>query len=408
MPTANLDWNEVYHMISGWKIERVAAARVLVVGAGALGNEVLKNLALLNVGYIFIIDFDEIEYGNLSRSVLFRPDDVGRLKAEVAAQRLREINPNCQVDWMRGDIIYDLGLGFLETMDVFVGCLDNRVARLYLNRYAYRLGKTWINGGLLNLSGSLDVFRPGISCYECGLRQAEWQIIRYRLGCNDIAKRNANQGRIPTTPISSSIIGAMQAQEAFKVINGDNDSLLADRQFRYDGTCNEANFLPAKSLKPDCLSHVEWSPIIEVKDLSAKMTVAELLAGLATLLEVPAVKVHLEYDIILELYSEESQRASPVILPRFRIDEATYRKYQFIAGETVRIPPEMTVSDLDASFPHQDATLLEVGIPPWQILQVEAGEAFHFITLAGDRGHYFKINAESVEQDAISSHQNTT
>ncbi|MEM9259508.1 MAG: ThiF family adenylyltransferase, partial [Bacteroidota bacterium] len=330
------------------------------------------------------------------------------LKAEVAAERLREMNPNCRVSWMRGDIIYDLGLGFLETMDVFIGCLDNRVARLYLNRYAYRLGKTWINGGLLNLSGSLDVFRPGISCYECGLRPAEWRIIRYRLGCNDIAKRNANQGRIPTTPISASIIGAMQAQEAFKVINGDDDSLLADRQFRYDGTCNEANFLPAKSLKKDCLSHVRWDSIIQGEELTATMTVGKLLIGLERLLGVSNPKVHLEYDIILELYSEESHRATPVLLPRFRIDEATYRKYQFIAGESVRIPPEMTVSELDSSFPQQEATLMEVGIPPWQILQVEAGDAFHFISLAGDRGHYFGSGTKKVAQSATANHQNTT
>ena len=351
MPAAKEQWDEVYRLLSWWESDRVAAARVLVVGAGALGNEVLKNLALLNVGHIFIVDFDRIEFGNLSRSVLFRPTDVGELKAEVAARRVREINPNCEVSWTAGDVIYDLGLGFLRTMDVFIGCLDNRVARLHLNRYAYRLGKTWINGGILNLAGSLDVFEPGVSCYECGLRPQEWKIIRYRLGCNDVAKRNANHGRLPTTPISASIIGAMQVQEAFKVIYDNREQLLSDKRYFYDGQSNESQYFPARPLKEDCLSHSHWQDIVVAEDLYAGMSVRELLAELRRITGAEQVSVHLEYDIVLELYSEESRISTAVLLPRFRIDAEVYRSHQFIAGETVRIPPEMTIGHIDTSFP---------------------------------------------------------
>ena len=84
-------------LIPWWRQERLAAARVLVVGAGALGNEVLKNLALLGVGTVYVIDLDDVEPSNLSRSVLFRAEDGGRPKAEVAAQRAGEINPEVDV-----------------------------------------------------------------------------------------------------------------------------------------------------------------------------------------------------------------------------------------------------------------------------------------------------------------------
>src|SRR4051812_5845022 len=84
-------------LIPWWRQERLAAARVLVVGAGALGNEVLKNLALLGVGTVHVIDLDEVEPSNLSRSVLFRAGDGGRAKAVVAAERVREINPEMTV-----------------------------------------------------------------------------------------------------------------------------------------------------------------------------------------------------------------------------------------------------------------------------------------------------------------------
>src|SRR5262249_23038157 len=119
-------------LIPWWRQERLAAARVLVVGAGALGNEVLKNLALLGVGTTRVIDLDDVEPSNLSRSVLFRASDGGRSKAEVAAERAREINPEVAVIPVQGDVITDLGLGHFADADVVIGCLDNREARLWV------------------------------------------------------------------------------------------------------------------------------------------------------------------------------------------------------------------------------------------------------------------------------------
>src|SRR3989304_1450212 len=83
-----------FEFISWWEREKVRAAKMLVVGAGALGNEVLKNLALMGVGHLMVIDFDTIEMANLSRSVLFRESHTGRPKAEVAAARAKAPNPN--------------------------------------------------------------------------------------------------------------------------------------------------------------------------------------------------------------------------------------------------------------------------------------------------------------------------
>ena len=71
--TDNNEWGKgVFDLLSWFQIERVRDARVMVVGSGALGNEVLKNLALFGVGHIYVVDFDTIEYTNLTRSILFR------------------------------------------------------------------------------------------------------------------------------------------------------------------------------------------------------------------------------------------------------------------------------------------------------------------------------------------------
>src|SRR5258707_15825094 len=83
--------------IHGWSQQVLSRAKLLVAGSGALGNETLKNLALLGTGTLGIIDFDSVEVTNLSRSVLFRENDVGQPKAHVAALRLAEFNPEMRV-----------------------------------------------------------------------------------------------------------------------------------------------------------------------------------------------------------------------------------------------------------------------------------------------------------------------
>ena len=93
IPNLQTDRLGTFEFISWWEREKVQNARVLVVGAGALGNDVIKNMALMGVGHIFIVDFDTIEAANLSRSVLFRESDNHRSKAEVAAARAQGAQP---------------------------------------------------------------------------------------------------------------------------------------------------------------------------------------------------------------------------------------------------------------------------------------------------------------------------
>src|ERR1700759_2729501 len=98
-------------LIPWWDEAKIRAARVLVVGAGALGNEILKNLALLGFQNIVVVDLDRIEESNLSRAVLFRESDVGEFKAQVAARSVRAISPDATVRPIVGDIVHQLGLG---------------------------------------------------------------------------------------------------------------------------------------------------------------------------------------------------------------------------------------------------------------------------------------------------------
>src|SRR3954469_12624483 len=100
--------------IEWWDQALLANARVLVVGAGALGNEVIKNLALLGVGQVVIADMDTVELSNLSRSVLFRESDEGKPKAECAARAAREIFPGINIHALVGNVLADVGLGWFR------------------------------------------------------------------------------------------------------------------------------------------------------------------------------------------------------------------------------------------------------------------------------------------------------
>lgn len=210
-----------HHLIDWWNQGKLKAARVLVAGAGALGNEVLKNLALVGVGNITVIDFDTISITNLTRSVLFRESDVGLPKVEVACKRALEINPELSIQTIHGDLEFDLGIGDVREHDLIIGCLDSVNARWAINQLAYRAGIPWINGGIGVGEGEVSFFDPrtDAACYECSLSQQMWERRNQRYSCQGM-KRNLPEAAMPTTATIASIVGAMQVQQALLHLHG--------------------------------------------------------------------------------------------------------------------------------------------------------------------------------------------
>src|SRR5215212_668788 len=267
--------------IEWWDQQKVAAARILVIGAGALGNEVIKNLALLGVGDILIVDMDRIEASNLSRSVLFRESDEGNFKAQTAARAARNIYPGIDAKSIDGNLLSDVGLNHFRWAQVIIGALDNREARVFTNSSAARVNRAWIDGGIDVLSGIVRGFAPPhTACYECTMSKVDWDLLNKRRSCSLLARRAIAQRGTPTTPTAASIIGACQVQEVMKIIHG-MEALLG-RGFVFEGLGHNS-YGTGYQKNPECPWHEEVAEI-ESLSLSSGSTVGELWGAAERLL----------------------------------------------------------------------------------------------------------------------------
>src|SRR5947207_7674783 len=286
----DLDRYNRLRLISWWRQERLRTARVLVVGAGALGNEVVKNLALVGLGTTYLIDYDVVEPSNLSRSVWFRSEDGGQPKAEVAARRARELNPEITIIPRHGDVITDLGLGLFAEVELVIGCLDNREARLWVNRQCWKVGTPWIDAGIQEIQGVVKVFvPPDSSCYECAMTERDYQLLNFRYSCPLLKRDEILAGKVPTAPTIASMMAALQVQEALKLLHG--LPVAAGSALVYNGVGNQfySTRLP---FREDCLSHETYPEPVELA-MGHRAPVSELLKAAGAHLQGP---LHLVLD----------------------------------------------------------------------------------------------------------------
>lgn len=285
-----------FGLIDWWDQDKLKSAKILVVGAGAIGNELLKNLALLGIGNVLVIDLDNIEMSNLSRSVLFRPDDVGKPKSSVAAERTREIYSECKVKAMTANVMYHLGLGVFGWADVILGALDNREARLWINRAAWKMNRPWVDGAIEGINGVARVFMPGEPpCYECTLGEVDWQILERRMSCKLLTREQMEGGKTPTTPTTSSIIAGIQVQEAIKILHA--LPVLGGKGFVFEGM-NHSSYVVEYTPHDDCLSHEVYENIIPWTKPSDKTTLDELHAHACKELGTDEVSLDFSRDVL--------------------------------------------------------------------------------------------------------------
>ena len=391
------EWGEgVFTLLSWFKKDKVKNARVLVAGAGALGNEVVKNLALFGVGHIYVCDFDQIEISNLTRSVLFREEDAYNhaYKAEIVAKRAKEINPQIEVTPIVGNLFSEVGFGLYKAVDVIIGCLDSRIARYQLNRLSLRAEKTWIDGSIENLTGVVKVYTPGVSCYECGLSREEFNNIMLRTGCADVVRTQTSAGRVATTPISASIIGAMQVQEAMKVIHTEEGQpvpfkTLSGKMWRFEGMTNAVNAYKYSSWKNNCPAHERWDNVVRGENLSANMTIAQILGELKKLLDVDALEINMRNNKFVEkIISDKPEKEFDIRIPESQLDNYISSNEELRKLSYRTLFHKCFIENIDEYFPYMEMSLKDIGIPLFDILQVSTNKGQFFVELSADAQFY--------------------
>ncbi len=378
------DRYHTFSYISWWQQEVVRNATVLVVGAGALGNEVLKNLTLMGIGNLLIADFDTIEDSNLSRSVLFRASDRGRRKVDAAAERVKELNPDVQVKTWHGNINFEMGLGVFRHVDAIIGCLDNREARLSINRFSWMVGKPWVDGAIQELMGIVRVFWPGQgACYECTLTDLDYQLINLRYSCPLLARENILQGKVPTTPTSASIVAAFQTQEALKLIHG--MEVQSGKAMMINGLTNDV-YTTEYPVKAECMSHSRLEPIVALPQVSAvSTTLAELLTiaqgrlGEGTVLE-------FDGEVVTAMHCNTCNSDEPVFKRMARLYEN-----EAICPVCNGRRDMVLTHRISGNEPYLNRTLAEMDMPALGIVRARNGQQREYLEFTGDKNIFLQF-----------------
>lgn len=361
-----------YKLIKWWEQETLNKAKVLVVGAGALGNEIIKNLALLGIGNLFIADFDIIENSNLSRSILYREKDNGYPKAEIAAKSAKGIYPDIKVQPFYGNVISDLGLGVYQWADIVIGGLDNREARWAINKACFRVNTPWIDGAIEELSGVARVFLPPDGpCYECTMSKKDWEILRQRRSCNLLTRDEMQKGHTPTTPTISSIIAGIQCQEAVKLLH--QMSSLSGKGYYVNGLSNDPDsfsYMMEYTRKKDCDNHEIFheDKIIDLKEGVNDCRIGYLMDKLKGSIGDDII-IDLNNDILNQMYCNScgNKREMLCSLRSVTEKEAICSK----CGQEMETDFFSSIYG-DESF--LEKTFGQIGVPPLDIISVRNDE----------------------------------
>ena len=194
---------------------KLKAAKVLCIGTGGLGAPLGVYLAAAGVGRIGLVDFDTVDLTNLQRQILFNTTDVGRPKIEAAADRLRHMNPEIQIEMFETRLTSENALDLFKDYDIIVDGTDNFPTRYLVNDACVLLGKPNVYGSIFRFEGQVSIFgAPGGPCYRCLYPEPPPP---------GLVPSCAEGGVLGVLP---GIVGSIQAAETLKLIIGKGEPLI--------------------------------------------------------------------------------------------------------------------------------------------------------------------------------------
>ncbi len=189
--------------------QKITDASVLLIGVGGIGCAAASYLAASGVGHIVLNDFDTVDESNLGRQVLFGPDDVNQLKADVAARKLAALNPDIRITPINDRLDATAMAQAVERVDVVLDGSDNFATRFLVNDACVGTRRCLISGAAIRLEGQLAVFGPDFDaspCYRCLYEDADESL-----------ENCAGNGVLSAVP---GVIGTLMAVEALKHLAG--------------------------------------------------------------------------------------------------------------------------------------------------------------------------------------------
>lgn len=189
--------------------QRIGQGSALLIGVGGIGCAAASYLASSGVGHLFLCDFDTVDASNLDRQMLYGPADVGKLKANCAADRLHRINPDVRITAIPSRLDEAELADAVRKVDVVLDGCDNFATRFQVSDACVNADCCLISGAAIRLEGQLAVFGPDYSissCYRCLYQEADESL-----------EDCAGNGVLAPVP---GVIGTMMAVEALKHLAG--------------------------------------------------------------------------------------------------------------------------------------------------------------------------------------------
>lgn len=221
--------------------EKLAAAKVLVIGAGGLGSPVLFYLAAAGIGTLGIADYDTVDITNLQRQILHTTNDLGKPKINSAALKIAAFNPGIAVKTYPQKFTDENAASLVDKYDFIVDCSDNYATKLLINDICVKLQKPYSHGAVISLQGETMTYLPGTACYRC------------------VFDTPPEDGKLPTSAQAgilgsvAGMIGSIQATETIKYIAGTGD-LITNRLLIVDARTMNFSSLKVNANKR-CICH---------------------------------------------------------------------------------------------------------------------------------------------------------
>ncbi len=267
-------------------------------------------------------------------------------------------------------------LDWFHEADIVLGCLDNREARLWVNRCCWHVGTPWIDAGIQEISGVVQVFMPPEgTCYECGMKEADYRLINRRYSCPLLSEDDIQQGRVPTAPTIASLIAAWQVQEALKLLHQLPSS--ESKAIVVHGLTNHV-YQTRLPHREDCLSHDPWSHTVRFKELQCQSTVGDVFERLQSEYGESPIAIRLIREVVTRLECISCGNSQTIL----RLRGQTSNKDALCpeCGQN-RTPHFLTSLDREDQSWYA-VKLSELGIPAGDWLPIEFAEGTLHLRLA--------------------------